>query len=116
MRYKRNTLSLSISAEIPECTVEEKVQKSTRARLIKKVYGANVLICPRCGSEMKILAVIINPALPVENRTCASQPGSSFTKLKHICSGSSNIKPGGEIYFLSIVTAGFLTNQYSILG
>ena len=50
-----------VSAEIPECTVEQKVQKSTWARLIKKVYGTDPLVCSRCGSEMKILAIIMDP-------------------------------------------------------
>ena len=31
------------------------------ARLIKKVYGVDPLVCPRCASAMKILAVIIDP-------------------------------------------------------
>ena len=50
-----------ISAEIPECSMEKKVEKSTWARLIKKVYGTDPLKCPRCGSEMKILAIIMDP-------------------------------------------------------
>ena len=49
--------SKQISAEIPDYSVEEKVEKSTWARLIKKVYGTDPLKCPRCGSEMKILAI-----------------------------------------------------------
>ena len=35
-------------------------QKSAWARLIAKVYGEDPLICPRCHSKMKILAVIID--------------------------------------------------------
>lgn len=33
----------------------------TWARLIAKVYEVDPLICPRCGSEMKLIAVITNP-------------------------------------------------------
>ena len=29
--------------------------------LIKKVYGVDPLICPKCGSEMKIIAIIMDP-------------------------------------------------------
>jgi hypothetical protein len=35
--------------ETKEYSVEEKQRKSTWARLIKKVYGVDPLICPRCG-------------------------------------------------------------------
>ena len=37
-----------------------KKQKSTWARLIKKVYGTDPLVCPCCGSEMKIIAIIMD--------------------------------------------------------
>ena len=50
-----------LSTEIPECSVEQKVQNSTWARLIKKVYGTSPLVCPWRGSEMKILAIIMDP-------------------------------------------------------
>ena len=46
---------------IPELTVEEREQKSAWARLIKKVYGVDPLICPKCGSSMKIIAIIMDP-------------------------------------------------------
>ena len=35
--------------ETKEYSVDEKQRKSTWARLIKKVYGVDPLICPRCG-------------------------------------------------------------------
>jgi hypothetical protein len=34
--------------------------KSTWARLIAKIYEVDPLVCPKCGSEMKILAVIMD--------------------------------------------------------
>ena len=34
---------------------------STWARLIKKVYGVDPLVCPKCGKEMKIIAIIPEP-------------------------------------------------------
>jgi len=38
-----------------------KNQRSTWARLIKKVYGTDPLTCPKCGSEMQIKAIIMEP-------------------------------------------------------
>jgi len=35
---------------------------SAWARLIAKVYEINPLLCPRCGSEMSLIAVITDPA------------------------------------------------------
>jgi hypothetical protein len=46
--------------ETQECSVNDKKQKSTWAQLIKKVYGTDPLVCPRCGSEMKIIAIIMD--------------------------------------------------------
>jgi hypothetical protein len=41
--------------------IAAKKSKSTWARLIAKIYEADPLTCPRCNSEMKVLAVIIDP-------------------------------------------------------
>jgi len=35
---------------------------SSCARLIAKVYEVDPLICPHCGSEMSLIAVIADPA------------------------------------------------------
>ena len=48
-------------AEMLECGVEKKVERSIWARLIKRVYGTDPLIGNRCGAKMRILAVIIDP-------------------------------------------------------
>ena len=45
--------STQIFASRPECPVAGKVQKSTWARLIKKVYGTCPLVCAQCGAETK---------------------------------------------------------------
>jgi len=34
---------------------------STWARLISKVYGEDPFVCPHCGHQMKVLAVITDP-------------------------------------------------------
>jgi hypothetical protein len=41
--------------------VVTKQQHSALAKLIKKVYGVDPLICPKCGSEMNIIAIIMDP-------------------------------------------------------
>ena len=47
-----------VPPEIIECSVSEKQRKSAWARLIKKVYGVDPLICPKCQSEMRVMSVI----------------------------------------------------------
>jgi hypothetical protein len=42
-------------------TVPPHACRSAWARLIAKVYEIDPLICPRCGSEMRLIAVITNP-------------------------------------------------------
>ena len=36
--------------------------RKARARLLAKVYELDVLACPRCGSRMEVIAVILDPA------------------------------------------------------
>jgi hypothetical protein len=38
-----------------------KKSKATWARLIAKIYEIDPLVCPKCGSEMKVLSVITDP-------------------------------------------------------
>ncbi len=47
--------------ENPVETLSEKKSKQTWARLIKRIYEVDPLICPKCGSEMVVLAIITNP-------------------------------------------------------
>ena len=42
--------------------VLQRACRSAWARLIAKVYEIDPLICPRCGSEMKLIALITNPS------------------------------------------------------
>jgi hypothetical protein len=43
-------------------TVSHAACRSAWAKLIAKVYEIDPLVCPRCGSEMKLIAVITDPA------------------------------------------------------
>jgi len=45
-------------ADPPVCSAE---RRAAWARLIAKVYEVDPMICPRCGSPMKVLAVITDP-------------------------------------------------------
>ena len=42
-------------------SVEASAYKKAWARLLSKVYEIDPFICPRCGSEMKVLAIILKP-------------------------------------------------------
>jgi len=42
--------------------VSQKVSRWSWARLIQKVYEVDPLVCPKCGSEMKVIAVITDPS------------------------------------------------------
>ena len=46
----------------PELSVSVKQSRAAWARLIKKVYEADPLSCPRCHNPMKVIAVITDPA------------------------------------------------------
>jgi hypothetical protein len=54
---------MSPQAEATEpTTVSHAACRSAWARLIAKVYEIDPLLCPRCGSEMRPIAVITDPA------------------------------------------------------
>jgi hypothetical protein len=46
----------------PELSISARQSRAAWARLIKKVYNTDLLICSRCRSPMKIITVIIGPA------------------------------------------------------
>jgi len=46
----------------PQLSVSAKQSRAAWARLIKKIYEADPLCCPRCHKPMKIIAVITDPA------------------------------------------------------
>jgi hypothetical protein len=46
----------------PELSVSARHSRAAWARLIKKVYEADPLTCPRCHKPMKVIAVITNSA------------------------------------------------------
>ncbi len=58
-----STEPMSPQAEATEpTTVSQAACRSAWARLIAKVYAIDPLLCPRCGSEMRLIAVISDPS------------------------------------------------------
>jgi hypothetical protein len=46
------------TADLQENEIDHPTQKQAWARLLAKVYEIDPMICPHCGGEMKIIAVI----------------------------------------------------------
>jgi len=42
-------------------TVSSRASRQSWARLIQKVYKIDPLVCPQCGQEMRVIAVITDP-------------------------------------------------------
>jgi hypothetical protein len=62
---RKDSHSEPLSTDAPTAktqTVPPRACQSAWARLIAKIYEVDPLICPRCGSEMKLIAVITKPA------------------------------------------------------
>ena len=60
--YGREEIAGMVEAEeSEEVSVSNKVRRKAWARLLTKVYGIDIFTCPRCGGEMSVIAVIINP-------------------------------------------------------
>ena len=67
---------------------EESESRSTWAKLIAQVYEVDPLTCSRCGSPMRILAVITEPeevpqdlAAPGEDRSFTARAGPNFVEV-----------------------------------
>jgi hypothetical protein len=58
-----DTIESIVEEEITKEEKKEEKKKSnqTWVRLIQKVFEVDPMICPKCGSEMKIIAVITEP-------------------------------------------------------
>jgi hypothetical protein len=59
--WKAERLQASEESYYEESTVSDQESRSTWARLIAQVYEVDPLTCTRCGSPMRILAVITEP-------------------------------------------------------
>ncbi|WP_319560361.1 transposase [Marispirochaeta sp.] len=57
-----NGFGSSDDAALPDDSPDARVYRRAWARLLSKVYEINPMVCPKCGSEMKVVAVIQKPA------------------------------------------------------
>ena len=46
--------------DVPEWVTQ---RRRSWARLLRRIYEVDPLVCPRCGEEMKVVAVITDPAV-----------------------------------------------------
>ena len=57
-----NQLETFVEEDLPEdeteCIISTKACRKAWARMLAKIYEINPYICPKCGSEMKVIAVI----------------------------------------------------------
>jgi len=63
--WKAAQQTLPLEDEVPEeaeCDISEKASRKTWARLLAKIYEIDPFLCPKCGSEMRVIAVIQNTA------------------------------------------------------
>jgi len=44
-------------------TAERRARRRAWAQLLRRVYEVSALACPNCGTEMKIISVILDPAM-----------------------------------------------------
>ncbi len=58
---EKDAAEVSNDIEVQSQDVKGSAKRSAWARLINKVYGINPLICEKCGSEMSIVAFIMEP-------------------------------------------------------
>jgi hypothetical protein len=46
--------------DVPEWVTQ---RRRSWARLLRRIYEVDPLVCPRCGEEMKVVAVITDPVV-----------------------------------------------------
>ena len=87
--WKTAQQTLPFEDELPEeaeCDISEKASRKTWARLLAKVYEIDPFVCPKCGSEMRVIAVIQNSAeikriLKHLKKVGRPPPGVDYPKL-----------------------------------
>ena len=50
-------------------------RRKTWARLLSKVHELDVMACPRCGSRMAVLSIIVDPAQSRKIVACLERHG-----------------------------------------
>ena len=45
-------------SEETECDISDKASRKAWARLLAKIYEIDLFVCPKCGSEIKVIAIM----------------------------------------------------------
>ena len=85
-QQKQEVCTIEESVKEEECTVTEKASRKAWARLIAKIYEIDPFLYPKCGSEMRVVAVIQNTAeirriLKHLAKIGRAPPGVDYSKL-----------------------------------
>jgi len=81
--------NLAENGEIPEeteCDISDKASRKAWARLLVKIYDIDPFVCSRCGSEMRVIAVIqdvaeIKKILKQLKKVGRAPPGVDYSNL-----------------------------------
>ena len=87
--WKAAQQELSPDEEMPEeyeCDISNKVCRKAWARLLAKIYEVDPFLCPKCGSEMKVIAVIqdiaeIKKILKHWKKSGWAPPGTDYSEI-----------------------------------
>ncbi len=87
--WKTAQQDLTIDEDIPEeteCDISGKASRKAWARLLAKVYEIDPFVCPKCGSEMRFIAIIqdvaeIKKILKHLKKVGRAPPGVDYTTL-----------------------------------
>ena len=78
-------IRLCLIIGIVGAAISEKEKRSAWARLLSKIYEVHAFVCPKCSSDMRVIAVIMDP---IEIRTILRhlvKTGRSPPGLNHSC-------------------------------
>lgn len=87
--WKTAPQDLTIDEDIPEeteCDISGKASRKAWARLLAKVYEIDPFVYPKCGSEMRVIAIIqdvaeIKKILKHFKKVGRAPPGVDYTTL-----------------------------------
>ena len=61
MKSEVSDASIDFDSFSEDDSVDSQMYKRAWARLLAKVYEVDPFVCPKCGSEMKVIAIIQEP-------------------------------------------------------
>ena len=57
----KELMGQGVEDEVDDLSLGEKRSRASWARLLRKIYESDPLLCPKCGDTMKIVSVITEP-------------------------------------------------------